>query len=464
MNRGSALWAGTEESFFDFKALESKYLAMEPMARDFEEDEIHPTFGVRADRKGLEIMERVGGVNVLKVHGSLVAKHSWWHGYTNGAVTSYEAIIDALDIAARDENKTPLLMDVGSPGGSVRGLDPVTQKISWAKQFITINAHTDTYAMSAGYWIGSAADRMTASRMAELGAIGTLVISYSAHRRHKEEGDDYKVFRAGEFKALGNPYEELSEKAAKYIQENLDKANGFFLDHVSRHRGLPLSDSRSWAEGKVFFADDAKRVGLIDQVVTLDDLLRGSTSQTSTSDRRYEMNISQEKLAQIAAGAVPGEVLSAEELKAYNEGLEAEAEETEAVDVTEEGTEASAEEVVAETEQAPTADLMKLMKEVGGLEVKLEASMAEVESLKEKLKAKDTDVEALAEVAQVAIGNLCIALDKPKAVPVSAAAITSTFTELQAEMSRRFKVGKQSAQAPTKEGSESKIVSFRHNV
>lgn len=462
MSRGSALWAGTEESFFDFKALEAKYQSMEPLAREFEEDEIHPTFGVRADRKGLEVLERVGGVNVLKVHGSLVAKHSWWHMYVNGAVTSYEAIIDALDIAARDENKTPLIMDVGSPGGAVRGLDPVTQKISWAKQFITVNAHTDTLAMSAGYWIGATAEKMTASRMAELGSIGTLVISYSAVRRHQEEGDDYRVFRAGEFKALGNPYEELSEKAAKYIQENLDKANGFFLDHVSRHRSLPLADSRSWAEGKIFFADDAKRVGLIDQVTTLDDLLRGSASQTSTSDRRYEMEISQEKLAQIAAGAVPEEVLSAEELKAYNEGLEAEAEETETVEETDEGTEATAAE--EEAEETPTADLMKLMKEVGGLEVKLEASVAEVESLKEKLKAKDTEAEALAEIAQVAIGNLCTALGKPKVQPASAAAITSTFTELQAEMTRRFKVGKQSAQAPTKEGSESKILSFRHNV
>lgn len=467
MKMGHVVWLGDEKSFFEYQALEEKYFGAEPQplaysGHDEDEPSFNEEFGVRADRIGLMLLEKSGSTTFLKVHGTMVDRHKWWHAYFPGEVVSYDAIIDALDIVVKDESKNRVVMDFATGGGYVRGLDNASQKLKWARNFVEIIAHTDSSAFSAGYWLASSARRLTASRMAEVGSIGTLLITYSMVRSAEKEGVDYRVFRAGEFKALGNPYEELTEKAAAHIQENLDKTNKFFLEHVSISRNLMMSERERWAEGKTFFAQEAKDVGLIDQVTTLAELLGSGASQTSTSDsRRFEMNISDEKLAQIAAGADPKDVLTAEELTMYQASLETdpEAEEPAVAAADEEEVPQAADEKMT---VIATADLMAMTKLAGKMEAKVETLEAKLEEMGVQAAARETETVALMEVAQAGLGMLFTALGKPKENPTTVAGVTAKFAELQGEMTRRFKTGRQSAETPTAEGSESQVVSFRH--
>ena len=461
MKRGQVVWLGTEDAFYAWQGLEDKFFGMVKDAQAFggreeeDPDEIDINFGVPKGRMGIKLLERVGNTAVVKVHGSLVAKYAWWHDYFLGHVTSYEALGDAMEIAVKAEGVNRILLDIGSGGGMVMGLDNISQRIKWARNYVQVHAHTDSAAFSAAYWIASAAQKVTASPMAEVGSIGTLLITYEMTKAAEQDGIKYHVFRAGEFKALGNPYEELSEKAAQVIQNRLEETNQFFLKHVSTQRNLLMSDRQRWAEGKTFFAEEAKVVGLIDGVLTLDDVIGSGASHNPTSDRRYgDMKISAEKLAQIAAGADPKDVLTAEELKFYQESLaEQEVEE-------QEGEEQEGEEGAEASEDA-NYDILGLNKQIGKLEAKLEMADEKLDELKGKLEAKESDMQALLVVAQAALGNLAKALGKPKEIPSSATAVVAKFNELQAEMAQRFKVGRQSAETPTEEGIESQVVSFR---
>lgn len=447
------LWIGTELAYAKVAELEKVYLGVEPPERkvfsgpeDEYEDGYDIDFGVSTKRMGLPLLERVGSTAVLKVHGSLVPTHKWWHSYFPGEITSYEAMSDALEIAIKAEGVSKVMLDLSTNGGAVRGIDNFTERLNRAKKFVQVDAHTDSSAFSAGYWIGATATKLTASRMAEVGSIGTLMITTSFARQAKDDGVDFTVFRAGEFKAVGNPYEEMDEKTRVYLQENLEKSNQFFLNHVSTSRGLSLGSKSLWAEGKMFFAEEALSLGLIDQVITLDDLMGSGASQTPTSDtRRFEMTISDQKRAQIEAGANPEDVLTSAELKFYNAQVEAQA--AEAEEATPEADAGDVEEeAVAASEDAPviTADMLSLTKEVGRLEAKLEASEALAESLQTQLQAKDADTSALMDVAQVALGKLFSALNLPKETPASATALVTRFSELRAEMDKRFKTGRTS--------------------
>lgn len=461
MTISHTLWLGSEESFHNYMTLEKKHFGLVPQAFSGDEEDVttDPVFGVKSDRIGLGLLEKVGATTILKVHGSISQRHSWWHPMFPGSVTSYEAIEDALDIVARDESKSKVVMDFATGGGVVRGVDRAARKIRWARQLVGIDAHTEASAFSAGYWLASAAGQISASPMAEVGSIGTLLVTYDMVKQAEQEGITYHVFRAGEFKAMGLPYEEMTEKFSEQIQLNLEKTNKFFLDHVTQTRGLSMGTQGLWGEGKTFYAFDAKEVGLIDRVATLDELLGSSASQTLTSDnRRMDMNISAEKLAQISGGADPKEVLTEEELKHYNASIEETQEQQETAE------EQDQEEVAEEETQEPTAsaDVLELTKTVGRLEAKLEAAEARADELQGQLTAKQTDISALSEVAKVALGNLCTALGRPKELPDSAAGITAKFTELQGEMAKRFKVGQQSSPAALEDVQSGR--NFRHNV
>lgn len=459
-------WLGTEEALAELDRFEAMYAGKPPEKVAYDEDEDgHPTrdknFNVYSDRKGLYLLDRVGNMAIVKVHGSLTNTHQWWHAWMAGYVASYEAIADALQIALDEEGIDEILMDFATGGGVVRGLDIMSDAMRRADKRKPVYAHTDSHAFSAGYWMASTARQVTASRMAEVGSIGTLMVLTTYVKAAEKEGIEYHVFRAGEFKALGLPYEDLDDKAKAYLQDNLEKTNKFFLEHVSRNRNLMMSERDRWAEGKTFFAEEALAVGLIDRVTTLADLIGSAASTTTTSDpRRFEMNISAEKLAQIAAGADPKTVLTAEELKHYEASLETPEPEAN------EGNGKGGDEPEAGEPEKPAAeastDTMALMKEIGRLEAKLEAAEADNATLQQALAGRDAQMASLLTVAQAAVGNLQVALQRPREAKSTAAEVVAQFNELQGDMAKRFKTGQQTT-TPTEDNTRPAAnTSFRH--
>jgi hypothetical protein len=297
--------------------------------------------------------------------------------------------------------------------------------------------------------------------MSEIGSIGTLIVLENYSEAAEKSGVKYHVFRAGEFKALGLPYEPLSEKASAYIQDNLEKTNKFFLEHVSRSRNLMMSDRPQWGEGQTFFAEEGVKVGLIDRVTTLAELIGGGASTPTTSDqRRFEMNISQEKLAQIAAGADPKSVLSAEELIQF----QAAAADPEVV-ADPVVAEPAAEVVEPVAAAIPlTTDLAAALKDNGKLEAKLEAAEVKLAEAATAAEALQGQIDALRPVAQAAVSMLQTALQQPKEAKTLPSEVLAQFTDLQGQMAARFN-RKQVSQTPVVDTTrvDTDSASFRHN-
>lgn len=466
------IWMGTQLAYETLARREKKYEfekeAWFPYPDDDQSDnQVDEVFGVKASRIGLTVMEKVGDTAVIKVHGSLTAKYSRWHSWFPGEVTSYEAIRDALQIAAEDEGSKSVLMDIASGGGMVSGLDMVTQVMRRVNAVKPVNGHTDRSAFSAAYWIMAGCRNVSASRMAEVGSIGTLAIVANMADPSNHYEMQYTVFREGEFKALGNPYEKLTEDAKAYIQKNIKEANQFFLEHVSQSRNLMVSESQVWAEGKTFYAREAVQNGLIDRIANLDDLIGSGAAATTTGDNRsYEMNISAEKRAQIAAGADPKVVLTAEELKAYNaevkaaeeaaeeeeeKGKEDDKEDGEGEEGEGEGKEGEGEEEgdgkTAQASATLVEELKSSMRENGKLEAKLEAMAEKLAKAEARVTELQAESAELMKVAKTAVANLQVATQSPKEEKATAAEVIAQFAGLQAKLAKTFKIGQHSAQA-----------------
>lgn len=481
------IWLGTEAAFNKFSSYELKYTfdktAYSRSPYDDDRNEIDPDFNVNVNRKGLYLLEKVGEIPVLKIHGSLVLSYRRYHQWFPGEVTSYEAINDALQILA-EGGYTDVVLDHNSGGGAVSGLNTVTEHMERLQgEGMTIRAHTDSASFSASYWIMSSANQVTASKMAEVGSIGVLAVVRTLANTEEHMGMKFTVLKEGEFKAIGNPYEELSESDKKYLQDNLKETNGFFLSHISAQRNLSLDDYKDWADGKTFFAAKAVKNGLVDRLTTLNDLIGSGASAKTTGDRRkFEMKISAEKLAQIEAGAAPEAVLTKAELAHYTKELaglkdaaDKEAAAQKELDDAQAALEKEAEDKKkAEEEQAanPAASntgfdvvaMTTALKENGKLEAK-------VEDLSERLaKAETALAEAQAEtgnlviVAQQAIKKLQVATGSAQVEKSKPAEILCQFNELQTKFADIFKTGQQTAETPSKEATAAPASNVRHKV
>ena len=433
------IWAGTGDSLQRFLDLKAKWSDKIQASSPHDHEDMDPSFNVSSNRAGLMHLERNGNTAVLKVQGSLVNGHQWWHEFVVGELTSYSALKDSIKILQDDATISNVLVQVDSGGGSVAGVDSAGRALKSLSSTKNVTVHTENIAGSAGYWLACSAGKLYASPMALIGNIGTMALLPDASEAYAKAGIKFHLFKAGKEKGYGFAETEFTEDEIKSIQSYVDNSNNFFLTHVSRSRNLMMSETDSWAEAKTFFAGEAKAVGLIDGVATLEEVIGNMFASTTTGDN--PMPISQEKLALIAAGAAPETVLTQAELAFY---LDASSTDNEPAAVVE--PEASAEEPVVEPE-ATTKDDLTMAIQLGRAEGKIEDLEAKLASATESKNAMDTQMSSLLVVAQAAVGNLQVALQKPKELKSSAPELLAQFNELQTEMKARFPVGRKSSAA-----------------
>lgn len=456
------LWLGSEESLADYLELRERINSADGKQMFFGFlDDSEP---VAAEDIGDYLVTKSDDTATLSIKGSLVNGHQAWHPLFKGMITSYEAIKAATAKLAADDEIKNVVIDIGSSGGMAVGVQSAGKAIQKLGRKKNVIAHTDSMAASAAYWLASSASKVSASEMAEVGSIGVIAMMPDYTKALDMEGVKVNVLKAGKYKGAGSPYKEMSEDDRAYLQARVDKTNNFFLSHVSRRRGLKLSERENWADAKVFYAGEAKAVGLIDEVAELSDLL-GGFSATNPS-RGKKMDISEEKLAMIAAGASPESVLTSAELAAYNESLAIEtttetAEEIAAREAAEAQAAADAEAARLAAEEAGpgargadknTTAVAELAKENGKLEAKLEAANDQITKLTADLTASTDQVNALKGVAQAAVTNLQVALRQPKESKDSPAEIVAQYAGLKELMTKRMPVGRQSnSKVDTKE-------------
>lgn len=259
------LWAGTEESLHQLLA---RIAAGDiPDKRAFFDDDDDDGGEPRRPR----LLTKQGNVGVVAIRGSLVNSDSWLNEIFG--LTGYPEIRNALVTAAQDEGIESILLDIDSGGGAVSGMSDVSDLIRYVDRNVKpVAAHTGGMMASAAYALGSSARHVSASRMADVGSIGVLLVHREMSRLMERSGITNTVMRAGEFKALGNPFEPLSDKARAEIQSSLDYSYLQFKAQVAEARGVSVEYvGEHMAEGRVFTGEQARSVNLVDEVCTYDE-------------------------------------------------------------------------------------------------------------------------------------------------------------------------------------------------
>ncbi len=207
------------------------------------------------------------GVAVIAVDGVIAKKMNLFSAMSGG--TSTEMLGAKIDAALADPEVKALLLDINSPGGTVGGVDALSEKIFAARDRKPIVAYADGQMTSAAYWIGSAATTIVAAKGAMVGSIGVLIVHTDYSAQDAQRGVKRTYLTAGKYKALGNDAEPLSEFARATLQEILDDAYSQFVDAVAQYRDVAVDTVLAdMADGRIFTGPKALKAGLVDSLGT----------------------------------------------------------------------------------------------------------------------------------------------------------------------------------------------------
>jgi protease IV len=149
-------------------------------------------------------------------------------------------------------------------------------------------------ATSGGYYVSCAGDYLFAEHTTDTGNIGVLMPGFNFTKLMDKWGitDQTTVSTGTPYKDVGSPFAAPSEMGSAYLQHLVDGAFDRFKFVVKTGRTGKLRDSiDAIANGKVYLADEAKSLGLIDDIGYLTDATRYAATTASLSNPqivRYE--------------------------------------------------------------------------------------------------------------------------------------------------------------------------------
>lgn len=138
-----------------------------------------------------------------------------------------------------------------------------------------VGAFVDDFACSAAYGIASGCDFIIAnSKMARIGSIGTYMTIADYTEYYKQRGIALTEIYATASTDKNNDYYEAIKGNLEPIRNVCNQFNEDFLQRIETNRKNNLTEAReSWGTGKVYFAEEAQRLGLIDGIDTFDNFI-----------------------------------------------------------------------------------------------------------------------------------------------------------------------------------------------
>lgn len=252
------IWFGTEASYYELQRL----LSIEPQLGWFDSEPDNPI--------KYEVVE---GIAVANISGPLISKPTFFSRYVG--ITSYEDVKEFLSDMAGDRNVNAVLFNYDTPGGAAKGCRACASFVrEYAESLKPVYSITEEVAASAGLWLYSSGLVHFVSEDGRLGSVGAIAMHSEVTEMRKKAGITDTIFRTAKFKALGGPFEKLSDDAKAEIEEGLQILHDQFVDGISELSGINREKvDKSIATGKVFRADRSMELGLADELLPLGEVI-----------------------------------------------------------------------------------------------------------------------------------------------------------------------------------------------
>jgi protease-4 len=213
---------------------------------------------------------------VIGAEGEIVTGTSK-NGGLNGQSGVYsDDVAAAFRSAIADKAVKAIVFRVSSPGGSDTASEQILAGVRAAKAAgKPVVVSMGTYAASGGYWISSEASEIIAQPTTLTGSIGVFGGKFAIGDALAHFGVDQKSLGVGgDFAGAYESGQPFTPAQKAKISDWMDRIYAGFVQRVATGRHLPVDRVREIAKGRVWTGEQAKTLGLVDQLGGFYDAIR----------------------------------------------------------------------------------------------------------------------------------------------------------------------------------------------
>ena len=242
--------------------------------------------GLLAKQAGSELMRRperlsrtwVSGsgdarVTLIEIEG-VIADEVRSPKFFGATVRPVERLRRELDEAAQDPSVKGVILAVNSPGGTVTASDEIHHLLAQfhEKTKKKVVVHMGALCASGGYYASAGADVIIASPTTITGSIGVIFQTFNVSKPMEQTLKIENVtIESGSNKDLLNPFQPLEKEHVRIVQGIVDQAYDRFITVVAAGRRLAKDEVRRLADGRIYTADEALALKLVDKIGYMSD-------------------------------------------------------------------------------------------------------------------------------------------------------------------------------------------------
>lgn len=214
-----------------------------------------------------------GKVLIVPIRGFL--SDSPRKGFLRERASIVEEVVSQLRMAEKDEEIKAVLLEINSPGGSTTASDILYHEIVAFKERTKtkIVAALMDVATSGGYYIALPADRVVAHPTTITGSVGVIFVVPKVNGLMNKLGLAVEVNKSGSEKDIGSPFRPSTPEEQRILQELTDNLGKRFLSLVAKHRPIDSKDLMNVSTARIYLAQEAMQLKLIDNMGYLNDAL-----------------------------------------------------------------------------------------------------------------------------------------------------------------------------------------------
>jgi protease-4 len=230
-------------------------------------------FPSQADPLEEYTLEGKGKQKILVIHMRGIISNAPRKGFIRTKPSMVQEVVSQLRLAEKDDNVKAVILKIDSPGGSVTASDILYNEIAGYKNRTKAKVVVAMMgvAASGAYYIALPADYIQAHPTTITGSIGVIFARPKVSGLMQKIGVDVEVNKSGADKDMGSPFRPTSTAEKKIFQELTDKLGDRFVNLVISHRNLEPEAVAQISTARVYLANEALVLGLVDQIGYLEN-------------------------------------------------------------------------------------------------------------------------------------------------------------------------------------------------
>lgn len=200
-----------------------------------------------------------------------------------GVITDSKKILAKLERLNENDSVKGIVIRLDSPGGAVGPSQEIYEAVKRIKKPVV--ASMGSVAASGAFYIACGAPKVYANPGTLTGSIGVIMEFANLEKLYDWAKIKRFAIKTGKFKDAGAEYREMTAEDRALLQGVVDDVLGQFKSAVSAGRKLSAEKVATVADGRIFSGFQAKQLGLVDELGTLDDAVAEVAKQAKISGK-----------------------------------------------------------------------------------------------------------------------------------------------------------------------------------